>query len=90
MRNAPQQPARLTPDLPEAQMVYTQENFHIARRPASDILVIGVCGGTGSGRTTLSKAIMDEIGEENVSYLSHDFYYKDLSHFSLEQRAQVC
>ncbi|RHY28660.1 hypothetical protein DYB32_006268, partial [Aphanomyces invadans] len=77
-------------DLTEAQLV--SESFTLARRPSDgstdDILVIGVCGGSGSGKTTLSKAIIDDIGDNAVSYLSHDFYYKDLSHLSMEQRAE--
>lgn len=52
------------------------------------ILVVGVCGGSGSGKTTLSRAIIQDFGAEKVSYLSHDFYYKDLSHLTMEQRAE--
>ncbi|CEG35355.1 RxLR-like protein [Plasmopara halstedii] len=54
----------------------------------NQILVVGVCGGSGSGKTTLSRAIMAEFGADRVSYLSHDFYYKDLAHLSMEQRAK--
>ncbi|OQS02641.1 uridine kinase [Thraustotheca clavata] len=84
--------ARVSSDLTDTQMVYTEpEGVKITRRGSvgpNDILVIGVCGGTGSGKTTLSRAIIDEIGEANVSYLSHDYYYRDISHKTLEQRAQ--
>lgn len=51
-------------------------------------LIIGVCGGSGSGKTTLSKAIIRDYGVDNVTYLSHDYYYKDLSHLPMEERAQ--
>lgn len=54
----------------------------------NQILVVGVCGGSGSGKTTLSRAIMDEFGPDRVTYLSHDYYYKDLGHLTLEQRAE--
>ncbi|KAF0690125.1 Aste57867_18450 [Aphanomyces stellatus] len=82
---------RVQSDILDAQLV--SESFSLARRPSSgegcnDILVIGVCGGSGSGKTTLSREIINDIGEGGVSYLSHDFYYKDLSHLSLEQRAE--
>lgn len=52
------------------------------------ILVVGVCGGSGSGKTTLSRAIIDEFGADRVAYLSHDYYYKDLGHLTMEQRAE--
>ncbi|CAK4071662.1 unnamed protein product [Aphanomyces euteiches] len=84
------QTKRVQSDLLDAQLV--SESFSLAWRPSSaaneEILVIGVCGGSGSGKTTLSKAIINDIGEDGVSYLSHDFYYKDLSHLSMEERAQ--
>ena len=40
-----------------------------------NIIVIGVAGGTGSGKTTLVKALMNRFGE-NITVLSHDNYYK--------------
>jgi uridine kinase len=51
-----------------------------------EIIVIGIAGGSGSGKTTLSKAIYDAIGAENICYISHDSYYKDLSHLTLAER----
>lgn len=70
------------------------ESFRLVRRNQSlndegnAILVVGVCGGSGSGKTTLSRSIIDEFGAERVSYLSHDYYYKDLGHLTMEQRAE--
>ena len=58
------------------------------RAETGGIIVIGVAGGTGSGKTTLAKAIYDTIGEENITLLSHDYYYKDLSHLSPEKRGE--
>lgn len=52
-------------------------------------LVIGVAGGSGSGKTTVTKAILNRVGSERIALLSHDSYYGDLSHLPLEQRAQV-
>lgn len=49
-------------------------------------LVIGVAGGTASGKTTLSKAIYQEIGPESITVITHDAYYKDLSHLPLSER----
>jgi uridine kinase len=52
-------------------------------------LVIGVAGGSGSGKTTVTNAILDRVGRERIAVLPHDSYYHDLSHLPLEQRAQV-
>lgn len=51
-----------------------------------NIMVIGIAGGSGSGKTTLAQAIYDAIGEENITYISHDSYYRDISHLPLEER----
>lgn len=50
------------------------------------MLVIGIAGGTGSGKTTVVKKIADQFPEEDVAILSHDSYYFDNSHLSLEER----
>ena len=52
-------------------------------------LVIGVAGGSGSGKTTVSNAIVQRVGRERIAFLQHDWYYDDLSHLPLEQRRQV-
>ena len=52
----------------------------------SEIIVIGIAGGSGSGKTTLAKAIYESIGESKITYISHDSYYKDLSHLPIEER----
>jgi uridine kinase len=51
-----------------------------------DVIVIGIAGGSGSGKTTLSEAIYREIGKENICYISHDSYYKDLSQLTMKER----
>jgi len=52
-------------------------------------VVIGVAGGTGSGKTTVSQAILERVGPQRIAFIQHDSYYKDLSHLSLEARAHV-
>ncbi|MCB0078199.1 MAG: uridine kinase [Anaerolineales bacterium] len=52
-------------------------------------VVIGVAGGTGSGKTTVSRAIRQRVGEERIAYLMHDSYYHDHSHLPAEARARV-
>jgi uridine kinase len=52
-------------------------------------LVIGVAGGSGSGKTTVTDAILERVGRERIAVLPHDAYYHDLSQLPFEQRAQV-
>lgn len=50
------------------------------------MLVIGIAGGTGSGKTTVVKKISEKFCDEEVAILSHDSYYHDNSNLSLEER----
>ena len=56
--------------------------------PASP-LVIGIAGGSGSGKTTVANALLERVGEQRIAYLPHDAYYKDLSGLPPQQRAEV-
>ncbi|MGC8786082.1 MAG: uridine kinase [Anaerolineae bacterium] len=56
------------------------------RSTTNPILVIGVAGGTASGKTTVVQAILDRVGRERIAHIQHDSYYKDLSHLPLEER----
>lgn len=49
-------------------------------------LIIGVGGGSGSGKTTVVKHILSSIGRENILLIQHDSYYRDLNHLPLEER----
>ncbi len=51
-------------------------------------LVIGICGGTGSGKTTIANRIMESLPGESVIMLQQDHYYKDLPHMSYEERSK--
>jgi uridine kinase len=65
---------------------YSQEKAAMSeKRPVT----IGVAGGTGSGKTTVSNQILERVGQQHIAYLPHDAYYKDLSHLSAEERAQI-
>lgn len=46
-------------------------------------VTIAVAGGSGSGKTTVSNAILDRVGSEHIAYLPHDAYYKDLEDIPL-------
>jgi len=52
-------------------------------------LVIGIAGGSGSGKTTVAQSILQRVGPEHISFLQHDAYYKDLSGLPPVQRAEV-
>lgn len=52
-------------------------------------VVIGVAGGTGSGKTTVAQAILKRAGTQQISLIQHDAYYKDLSDLPLAQRAMM-
>jgi uridine kinase len=51
-------------------------------------IIIGVAGGSASGKTTVSQEILARVGTERIAYIPHDLYYHDLSHLPMEQRAQ--
>ena len=48
--------------------------------PPVNPVTIGVAGGSASGKTSVSRAILQRIGNEHIAYLEHDAYYKDLRH----------
>ena len=52
-------------------------------------IVIGVAGGTGSGKTTVSNQILQRVGAEHITYIPHDAYYRDHGHLPPRQRDQV-
>ncbi|MNS78986.1 Uridine kinase [compost metagenome] len=51
--------------------------------------VIGVCGGSGSGKTTVARNILEIVGRDRVAHLLHDHYYKDLGDLTHEERSKV-
>jgi len=52
-------------------------------------LVIGIAGGSGSGKTTVAQTILQRVGPDRISFLQHDAYYKDLSGLPQAQRVEV-
>lgn len=52
-------------------------------------IVIGIAGGTGSGKTTVANVILKRAGAANISFLPHDAYYRDLHELSYEERART-
>jgi uridine kinase len=52
-------------------------------------MIIGICGGTGSGKTTIARAIVDSVGARNVILIEQDSYYKNLADMPLDERHQA-
>ena len=51
--------------------------------------VIGIAGGTGSGKTTLSELVLENIGRDQIAYLPHDAYYRDRKDLSPQERTKL-
>ena len=52
-------------------------------------MFIGICGGTGSGKTTIARAIVDAVGAERVVLVEQDSYYRNLADMPLDERNQA-
>ena len=52
-------------------------------------VVIGIAGGTGSGKTTVANVILKRVGKDNIAYLPHDAYYRELGDLPQDQKAAV-
>lgn len=52
-------------------------------------ILIGIGGGTGSGKTSVAKALTKEYGSEEVLLIEQDSYYKNLAHLSFEERSLI-
>ncbi|GAB4431267.1 MAG: uridine kinase [Anaerolineales bacterium] len=52
-------------------------------------LVIGIAGGSGSGKTTVAQEILQRVGPSRIAFIQHDSYYKDISGLPPAQRAEV-
>lgn len=52
-------------------------------------ILIGIVGGTGSGKSTVARAIFESLPEKNIAIIEQDSYYKDQSHLTLEEREKT-
>jgi uridine kinase len=52
-------------------------------------MIIGICGGTGSGKTTVANRILDSVSEAEVIFLQQDSYYRNLDEMPLDYRDQI-
>ncbi len=56
-----------------------------SRKPS---LVIGIAGGSGSGKTTVAQVVLERVGAEQIAFFPHDAYYRDLSHLPFSRRVE--
>lgn len=52
-------------------------------------VVIGIAGGSGSGKSTVLDRIIEAFGADRIAVLDHDSYYHDLTHLSEEERQEI-
>jgi len=52
-------------------------------------MIIGICGGTGSGKTTIARSIVETVGQEKVVLVEQDSYYRNLGDMPLDERHQA-
>jgi uridine kinase len=52
-------------------------------------MIIGICGGTGSGKTTIARSIVDAVGADKVVLIEQDSYYRNLADMPLDERHQA-
>jgi len=52
-------------------------------------VVIGIAGGTGSGKTTVARAIYDRVGSDRIEWISHDSYYRNFDALTHEERHKI-
>ena len=52
-------------------------------------VIIGIAGGTGSGKTTVAQAIYDRVGKDRIEWVSHDSYYRNFEGLDAEQRHHI-
>src|SRR5512141_1126013 len=52
-------------------------------------VLIGIAGGTGSGKTTVARAIYDRVGSDRIEWIAHDSYYRNFDGLSPEERKKI-
>ncbi len=68
-------------------LLYIQYNSIMPNRTTP--LILGIAGGSGSGKSTVARGLLQRVGTERIAFLPHDAYYKDLSQLPAAQRAQI-
>ena len=53
------------------------------------MIIIGIAGGTGSGKSTVAKEILSQLPDGDIAFLPQDSYYKDSSHLPMDKRFEI-
>lgn len=53
------------------------------------MLIIGIAGGTGSGKTTVARSVIERLGTDKVTFISQDNYYKDQTDLTMKEREAI-
>ncbi|MBP7218823.1 MAG: uridine kinase [Paludibacteraceae bacterium] len=53
------------------------------------MIIIGIAGGTGSGKSTVAKEILSQLPDGDIAFLPQDSYYKDSSHLPMDKRIEI-
>ena len=61
----------------------------LSRSSGQSPLIIGVCGGSGAGKTSVVRAIIQALGQDDVAELAEDAYYREYQHLSEAERTRI-
>jgi len=61
----------------------------MTEQDCSEVMVVGIAGGTGAGKSTLATLVLENLGRDKIAHLPHDAYYHLLKDMPLEERAKI-
>lgn len=68
---------------------YTEDFLDLECKMHKKPIIIGVTGGSGGGKTSVSRAILDSFPDARIAMIQHDSYYKDQAHLSFDERIKT-
>lgn len=68
---------------------YTEDFLDLECKMHKKPIIIGVTGGSGGGKTSVSRAILDSFSDARIAMIQHDSYYKDQAHLSFDERIKT-
>ena len=61
----------------------------MVEQDCSEVMVVGIAGGTGAGKSTLATLVLENLGRDKIAHLPHDAYYRLQKDMPLEERAKI-
>ena len=61
----------------------------MTEQDCSEVMVVGIAGGTGAGKSTLATLVLENLGRDKIAHLPHDAYYRLQKDMPLEERAKI-